>query len=712
MIIINHQQKDAFLMTARNIALFTTTLTLIAGCAEEKSEKQHHPTSDADAGVDGGAGETDTAATDDGQMKAHEVFEQSALLEYRFTINESDWTAIEDRGDEEAYYPAALEIAGGDVEESYDTVGFRHKGAWSLHHCFDTGSRSYEDECAKLSYKVKFNEYDSESRLYGLKRINLHAMSGERSKLRERLAYDMFNAFGVVAPRTAYATVYINNTFMGLFLQVEQIDGRFTAFHFPNDGDGNLYKEVWPKVDVPTDSYIEHLKTNNDPEDAIDVSDMRAFAETIEQSNDETFEDDMTAVLDLENLLRYMAVDRASNNWDGIVTFYSPTSPHNFYWYHDADPNGIFHLIPWDLDNTFWPFDPFMDPQDWATADPIPDWNVEPAHCERRPVWEPDSDTMTTPPGCDKLINLLARTCWDRFVDIGETLLDGPMNMDVMLAKIDTWQQQINTVVREDPFINYTDWQDSINELHYALEENIRDFGDHLAEGYRIEPPIESVPEPSEDELNAVIAESGIRADIINNYEFENGASETAPPDVYSYGAEASTHTPAWNTDDPISGNADLRYDFEFVRTAGAWDEWVNLTLGTDSGEVYNLSDLSEISITLRADTSRNVRIRLYSPVYDEQWGGIWSEFGMDFVVTPDPSIVKIQLDHLYYPDWAKDAWESGQGWTGDDGTARDEVINAFGGLLFAPSPTTDSAGEMTAASESGFLQIDNIYFR
>lgn len=30
-----------------------------------------------------------------------------------------------------------------------------------------------------------------------------------------------------------------------MVLAVEQVDGRFTLFHFPESKDGNLYKEIW-----------------------------------------------------------------------------------------------------------------------------------------------------------------------------------------------------------------------------------------------------------------------------------------------------------------------------------------------------------------------------------------------------------------------------------------------------------------------------------
>ncbi len=654
----------------------------------------------------------DTSPATGWEIPGAEVFLQEALVDYRITMTPEDYQNLEEHGDEEEYLPASLHVVGGSIDETYGQVGFRHKGSWTLHHCWDTGERSYEDECAKLSYKIKFDEYDSEGRLLGLKRLNLHAMSGEGTKVRERLAYDMFNQFGVIAPRTAYARLFVNETLVGLFLMVEQIDGRFTAFRFPTDGDGNLYKEVWPNADVDDESFLEHLKTNNNPEDNPDVSDMRAFAEAVDGSDEETFASVMSGFVNLDNLYRYIAVDRAGKNWDGIMTFYSPYAPHNFYWYREAQENGIFHLVPWDLDNTFWEFDPFMYPEQWVSAEPVPDWNVLPASCEPMSLWEQGGDTRATPPGCDKLINLLAATGWERFAAIGNELLAGPLVHEVMMAKVAAWSREIEGAVREDPYIDYGDWFHQVESLSDILARAVSDFTFHLTTGYTVQEPEEVIPEPDEAVLNAEMTESGLLINIVNNYELIDGAAEEAPKDVFSYGEEHVVEAPFWNTTAPISGNGDLRYEFEFNRQDGPWDEWAGVGLATDDWEAVDIRDLKEISITMMADRNRDVRVRVSSDVYDDVFGDVQSEFGVDFTVTEDITIFKVRLDRLYYPSWAKDDWDEGEGWTTSDREAATLVLSQFTGLIFSVAPNRDSEGEMREAQETGFLQIDNIYFR
>ncbi len=663
----------------------------------------------AGAGI-GEAGSASTALT--GFEESAVVFDQDSLLEFHVTIAPDDLEHVEEYGNDEVYRPAEVRVVGDGIDETFPMVGLRHKGAWTLDHCWEGGSRNHYDECAKISYKIRFDEYVGDARLFGLKRLNLHAMSNDGTKLRERLAYSVFNDFGVQAPRTRHATLFINGQRSGLFIAVEQIDGRFTAFRYPMFGNGNLYKETWPHPDVDEQHFLEHLRTNEDPEDNPDVSDMLSFASAVEAATDADFRDVLGEWVDLEHMLRYIAVDRALRNWDGITAFYSPYSPHNFYWYHDIAPGGVFQLIPWDLDNTMWPFDPFMDPQEWVTAEPIPDWNVYPSACDPMPVWEPNSGTYVTPPACDKLLRLISANLWSEFQAAGNELLAGPLAYSDMNAKITRWAAQIEDAVADDPLLDPVGWSWEVQDFSSILQDAIYDFEQHLTEGYSVQEPVEVIPEPPPEVLNVPIAETGIRVDIINNFEFEGGAAATEPAESFAAGDAPTTFAVEWNTVDPISGAADFSLGFEFNRTVGAWDEWVMAGIGTAGWQEVDLSAFTEISVTMRCDRDREVRVRLNSPAYDESWGGVWSEFGSEFYVSTEPEVFKVVLDRIYYPDWAKDAWEAGQGWTYADAQARDEVIQRFNGLIFVPHATTDSAGEMLDAVEPGFLQVDNVYFR
>lgn len=415
---------------------------------------------------------------------ASEIFAANTVLEYRLVIEAADLTSLEQHGDLEQYVPATLTVRGG-VIGSLDLgrIGVRHKGDVSLHHCWNSGSRSYVDECAKLSYKLKLDEYVTDTRLFGLKHLNLHASSSDPTMLRELLSYGLFSEFGIVAPRAVPASLYINHEMLGLFIAVEEIDGRFTAMHFPSGGDGNLYKETWPRIGQPDGYFIDGLKTNNDTGSA-DVSDIQALSAVVGRLTAANFEQSMSAWFDVDNLLHYLAVDRAIKNWDGITAFYKPESPHNFYLYHDNGAQARFHLIPWDLHGTILELDPYMDVI--AGRNQIPNINVAPASCLAISIWRTADDPGMTPPGCDPLLRYLAQTQWDKLTTIGNELLTGSFAVDHLKQRINGYSALIEPIIAVDPTIDPASWRGSVDQLPGTIETDRTDFAALLATGYVI----------------------------------------------------------------------------------------------------------------------------------------------------------------------------------------------------------------------------------
>lgn len=443
------------------------------------------------AGGLGGAGAAATAGAGAGAVPCElsdAVFAPDTILEYRVTMDPALYEDLKANGNDEVYRTAALQVRGGDVSVGFDAVGVRYKGDYSLNHCWDDygGVRSYSGECKKLSLKLKFNEFDPEARLFGLKRLNLNSMSYDDTKLRERLSYALFNDFGVGTARTAYARLIINDEPPLLMLAVEAIDGRYTACQYPEAGDGDLFKEVWPRPGMAEEVLLEALRTNDDPDDDPDAGAFIEFGDAVGAATEDTFVDAMAGFIDREEVLRYMAVDRAIKNWDGFTAFYWAERSHNFYWYHDG-ASGRFDLIPWDLDQTLWDYDPYMDATNRHAERQVPNWNVKPLSCDPITVWESGGEVTVIPSGCDPFINLLAATGWDEFAALGAELLEGPFAFEAMDARVTAWAAQIAASVDEDPVLNLSAWESQVEYLHGVLQKDVEDFRAHLAEGYVVE---------------------------------------------------------------------------------------------------------------------------------------------------------------------------------------------------------------------------------
>lgn len=427
--------------------------------------------------VDAGSG--DKAAI------GNNVFDENAVQSYYLTFSNEEYAKLMDLStllvnqwtvNEDRYVKASLRV--GDTE--IPSVGVRFKGQFSLWGCVDatTGTRMVRvesvfrdiDVCQRFSLKLDLDRYDDEARLDGLKKLNLHSMSADPSKMRERLGYSLYREMNVLAPRAVHARVYVNGEYHGLFAAVEEVDGRFTANRFPSSGDGNLYKEIWPAEQITSADATDALRTNDDPGKA-DVSDLLALRDAVATSTEADFTTRLSRHLDFDYLARYIVVNRAINDFDGVMSFYfgwgPPPANHNLYWYHDSE-SGRFMLIPWDLDKTFW----YPEPNFWSENAPnglnvVPNWNVTTKSCDGYTVW---FDNLNMPYqvmaiDCDRLLRLLRENIYDKQKTITEAFISGAFSEQRVTAKLDKWQTQIADAVKDDPLMNSDHWKGSVAAL-------------------------------------------------------------------------------------------------------------------------------------------------------------------------------------------------------------------------------------------------------
>ncbi len=397
------------------------------------------------------------------------VFDESVVRRYALTLSEGDWIWLNNNALLEQYVPSRLLFEGA----HYNDVGLRYKGNFgALRFCHDTqGNRV----CEKLSFKLKFNEYDARGRFFGLKRLNFHSMDADPTKLHDMLGYRLFRDAGVIAPRTTFAWLTVNGEPQGLFVVVEEIDDRFVAANFPDGGEGNLYKEIWP-VHVGTEPYLLALDQTIPAADEPDVTPFQRFAVDLlaaqadDPIDDEAVMDVLRDWTDLDALIRYVAVDRFIDHWDGILAWYcveigatdgqvrpSTCFNHNYFWYRDTQSNR-FTLIPWDLDHTFEYPSPIL------AAYGMPSWDTVNASCHLRPVF---FRIPARAPACDPIIHSLATVGWDAYVATTRALLAQPeFQVDSLYERIDRLSDLIAESVRDDPNgPSYRDWRASVDKL-------------------------------------------------------------------------------------------------------------------------------------------------------------------------------------------------------------------------------------------------------
>lgn len=400
----------------------------------------------------GGANAAQGASAKQGIKTSDEVFRDDMLRTYDLTFSDADWQKLQDTATEEQFVPAVLSVNG----EQIGKIGVRYKGATgTLQGCFSNGVQT----CRKLSMKMKFDAYDPNLRYRGLKKLNLHSSMNDGSHLHERLTYQLFREFGVLAPRSVHARLNINGEYKGLYNLTEEVDGRFTDYHFQGeDGQGTLYKEAWPSSSQDP-GYFTHAQQTNE---GTPVTKIVEFAQDLAMASEDQLGDVVRHWMDPDLTLRYLAVHSTTKHWDGPLTFYCTEeygcNNHNYFLY-EAVTQERFAIVAWDVDNTFY--------ENVLTDQAgLPSWYEPVADCDHQAT-----DGFLAP-GCDRLVKGFVQLGLDKFRTIMGTFLQGPYQVDKLKADVDRWAAQIDESVKSDPAgSGYDDWRGNVEYLKMMIEK-------------------------------------------------------------------------------------------------------------------------------------------------------------------------------------------------------------------------------------------------
>jgi spore coat protein CotH len=235
---------------------------------------------------------------------------------------------------QDEYVTANLTYGG----ETVTNIGLRIKG-----------EGSFQPIGRKPALKLKFDEFVPDQAFRGLRRLTLNNLFEDPSFIAERLAYDVYRAAGIPAPRCNSALLYINGTFYGVYANVESEDKAFLRRWFTND-DGNLYEEGQEDFVTGAETTF-NLETNETANDRTDMVNLIAAVQGA--TNPATFLADIGVAIDTASFLRFTAVEAAVNQWDMYA--YTVFWPNNFRMYHDPTSDK-FHFIPWGHDMSMKPF--------------------------------------------------------------------------------------------------------------------------------------------------------------------------------------------------------------------------------------------------------------------------------------------------------------------------------------------------------------------
>ncbi|MBN2081689.1 CotH kinase family protein [bacterium] len=257
-------------------------------------------------------------------------FVSSALPEYRLYLDPADIAALDEELWAADYKPGVF--VAGDVR--YEDVGLKYRGG---------AAQTFP----KKSWKVSFNEdheFDDPAWGYRRGKLNLNAEYTDTTLMREQLTYDLMHDLGMLAPRSRFVRVYVNDEYAGLFVDVEN-PRRGWLDEFGLDNSGALYQAAISRFHTleTSEEYAEAFDKELREDEPYD--DIIALIEDVNGWTDGELYQRYPERLDLEQFQRYMVVYCLVTMADHIET--------NYYLYNDINGTGKWWIIPWDHDRTW-----------------------------------------------------------------------------------------------------------------------------------------------------------------------------------------------------------------------------------------------------------------------------------------------------------------------------------------------------------------------
>lgn len=269
------------------------------------------------------------------QPEFNEAFLQNEVASISITIDSDSLLAMYNNLGNSHEFPASMVYTFSSGFSAYSGVGIRFRGNTSLN-------------AQKKSFKIIVDKF-VDQKFYGLEELNLIANQNDPSLLRAKLCWDFYRNAGLPACRTSHVRVYVNGTYVGVYVNVEQIDEEFADKRF-DDGTGNLWKCLWG-----SDLTFQGTNPTLYTDDAYDLveneflnnySKLANFINVLNNTRLSSLPCELEKVFNVHDYLKIMAADVLLGNWDNYIF-----NKNNFYLYNN-EKTGKLEYIPYDLDNT------------------------------------------------------------------------------------------------------------------------------------------------------------------------------------------------------------------------------------------------------------------------------------------------------------------------------------------------------------------------
>ncbi|HEV8218421.1 MAG TPA: CotH kinase family protein, partial [Gemmatimonadaceae bacterium] len=215
------------------------------------------------------------------------------------------------------------------------------------------GNSSYRmvPQGSKRSLNLTLDDVHKEQALRGYTTLNLLNSHEDPTFLRTVLSQEIARDY-MPALKSNYMRVVINHESWGVYVNDQQFDKRFVNEAFKTTGGARWKVPGSPRArggleywgDKPEDyKRTFELKSNERPKA---WTDLIRLAKTLNETPVEKLEAALAPMLDVDEALRFLALDVVLTNGDG---YWARASDYLLY----QDPQGRFHVVPGDMNETF-----------------------------------------------------------------------------------------------------------------------------------------------------------------------------------------------------------------------------------------------------------------------------------------------------------------------------------------------------------------------
>ncbi len=268
------------------------------------------------------------------------LFDNKTIGEIRLTLPSKKWS---DGLDSMRLYGMGMMKGTATIDGSkYEGVGVRFRG-----------DKSYVMGMKRNPMAIRLNHSDATANHQGYSSIKLSSALRDPSLVREMLFTEIASKY-LPMPQMSYSKLYINDEYVGIFVNIENVEDQFLKNNYHSAGNtlikaGVDYPAASPAgcklgiyASLEYEDNEECYKNNFETAQAKGWSDLKELARVLS-----TDPSKVEKVLDVDRTLWMLALNNVMVN----LNSYSGNHSLNYYLYKDQ--NGQFQPIPWDLNLAF-----------------------------------------------------------------------------------------------------------------------------------------------------------------------------------------------------------------------------------------------------------------------------------------------------------------------------------------------------------------------